>query len=752
MKIRDAIAALGYEETASESLCITRFRGDQKKNRTLRECHDAELSPRQGHLYVATGAFLPDTIKEDSGRKRDNLVRVVDLPFDFDLTDYLKAPKDALWNLDAATLGTHLSALYEDAGEVLSILRVPVWMWLNTGYGLLALARLNTSDQKDIEGAQALHAHLVGRVNEVFGDRLADPQVKDAGTRLIRLPYSYNVKGPEPREVVVYEEVGESFLHLADYEGQTRTPRPPRRIIPDHALSLSTDDERNIILALNNCWTEGSRHGLALGVSGMLAKAGVPEEQAERIIAAASAGDDEPHDRLAAVKTSYQRVRMGLDVRGFMALRDLAPQETAYIDNLLTKVRPKTLGFIDFTPTEREAGALTRPGFAECPEEGFYGWFGEYRQIMSTTTEASDAFHLGAAMVSAGSCVGRRVATSLGRTLHANLFLTLVGETGKSRKDTAISRAEYFFLQNQTPDFLLQHPFSLLRGVRSGEGLIDHLETSPTTVLRLSELSTFVRKARQEGSITLMPTMLELWDAPPRIDIARAGKDGRKSVENPFLSLLAATTPQTLAEDMTAADIESGFANRVLWFFGTGKAPIPDPDPPDPAKCAYLYNELLRTIGNYPHGTVLTKTAQAKDLWQHWYLDEYRKEYRSQDEAQMAQRMGANIHRIALIFAVSDGAPFIEEHHLSAAIAIVEWQFANVKAQARRWGWNDEAKLGIAIQDALFCGPLSGSQLSEAVGERWGPTTVQRTLDAMIKLGRVEIPAPGVYQLPTGAC
>lgn len=747
-KIRDAIAQLGYAESSDESLCLTRIRGGHVINRTLKECHDKDLAPL-GDIYVATGTFRRGSITQDGGRTRANLFRVVDLPFDLDLTDYLGIDKEHLHRSTDGELDGYLADLRDDAGEVLSLVGLSPLTWLSTGYGLLALCRLATDDQRRVDDAVRLHGHLVTRINDVAGFRLADPQVKDAGTRLIRLPGSFNMKGPAPRRVTIYGEPGDDLVHLDDWDIAAAPTKPPRRLIPKHAAALSQEDEEEIVLALNNCWAEGSRHGIALGVGGMLAKANVPEEQAQRIIEACAAGDEEAADRARAVRTSYERVRSGLAVSGFMRLRDLLPHDVMqYIDAKLETVRPQTLGFMDLGRSESGARS-ERPGFAACPEEAFYGWFNAYRELMQPTTEACDAFHLGTSLVFAGSLVGRRVWTDLGTTLYPNLYLTLVGETGRSRKDTAMNRGQRFFGMSQGAELPFQ-PYSLLRGVTSGEGLIDYLSDHPHAILYLSELSTMIRRARRQGTLTLMPTLIELWDSPSSVDIPRAGKDSAKSVAFPFLSILAATTPQTLADDMTGADIESGFANRVLWFFGQAGAPISRPPKPDTARSARLYGEFLGALGEYRHGTELHLSTHAAQRWDDWYETSHERTYQSEDEAKMAQRMGANIHRIALIYAASEAAACIDEGHVAAATALVEWSFQCAREQSKRWGWNEESRVAIAIRDALWDGPRTTLSIAKYVGERVAPTMLDRTLSAMLKTGQLDKPSAGLWQLPGG--
>jgi hypothetical protein len=357
MLIRDAVATLGYQETQTEDLAIARIKGGRIVQSTLAGCHSRDLA-ELGDCYVATGAFRKGSIQPFAGRTRENAVRVYDLAFDLDLHDYLGCSKEAVHRLPDDVLAAELRALHDDGCDLFSTVGASWTTALATGYGLLFLARVAVPDQHRVQEAVELHAHLVGLLNRTFGSTIADVRVKDAGTRLIRLPGSLNHKNPDhPRLVAVIEE-RDDLLHLDDFDVARKPDLPPRRIIPDHAETLRADDERTIVLAVAEHWDEGKRHGLALGLSAMLGKANVPREQTKRIIVAIcqEAGDLEVRDRLKAVDTTYDRIEQGLSASGYYGLRELLPAPTVeYVDFLLKpRFESRSLGEIEITARDAE--------------------------------------------------------------------------------------------------------------------------------------------------------------------------------------------------------------------------------------------------------------------------------------------------------------------------------------------------------------------------------------------------------------
>lgn len=753
MLIREAVAALGYEEDDSQELCVSRFQNGRIEQRTLAQCGHRELGGLKD-VYIRAGAFRPGSIKPDStGSTRQNLARVYDLAFDFDLTDYTGMGRDGLLESSEHDLEMYLRGLLDDAGEVLGLCEIPVTTWVSTGYGLLALSRLAAPDQTRVDAAAALHAVLVARINEVHGSRLADPQVNDGGTRLIRLPGCVNTKGNTPRPCVILHDLdGDEPLHIDAFPLTSRPHMPPRRLIPEHAKGLDKETEDAIVLALTGEWAEGSRHGIALGIAGLLAKSAIPRTQTERIIERVTGDDPESRDRLRAVRTTYARIERGLEVKGYTHLKSfLSPDVLAYVDARLDTVRTtgRVLGEIEFMPETRELDALSqRVQFPPCPEEAFYGWFGRYRDLMKPTTEACDAYHLATALVYAGLLIGKRVGARQQRVLYPNLYVTLVGKTGLSRKDTAISLGNGFFTESHNPQRLVSVPFSTLRGVASSEGLVDYLIDAPRTLMVLSELSLLWGKARQQATMGILGQLTYLWDTPS--SAARPIAGGAKTADNPFLSLLSATTPATLADEITGAEISSGFANRVLWVYGeASEEGLPDPPDPDRARGERLYDELREAIGLYAPGTILKKTVQARGGWDSWYHQNRGRGDLNPVEAEMAQRISANIHKIAGIYATSAGSEAIDDVQLGAATVFVEWCFASTRIQSQRWGWGEEARLGSDILDFLDGGPQSNLHIAEYLGRRVSATQIDRVLASQVKVGLLCICAPGIYRRVT---
>ncbi|MBA3556893.1 MAG: DUF3987 domain-containing protein, partial [Gemmatimonadales bacterium] len=604
------------------------------------------------------------------------------------------------------------------------------------GYGVCAYTYLNRAAAGDIAAWQASHKAWVERINATAGYRLVDPQVSDAGTRFTRIPGCLNTKGATPRTTRTLSRTpGTIWQRHVD---PVAAPRPERRINGDTRL---TGEQRGAIAgSLVGAWSEGNRHAVALGVAGLLAKAGVREEEAKAIVehAAVLADDDEPGDRATAVRTSYERVRSGLPARGFMSLRELIPAETlAFIDATLQSLRGATVpgpnlpviayghdGTPVFGADDPATGARVDPDpatrYDPPPEACFRGWFAEYRALMAPTTEAPDAFHLGCSLALVGMLLGRRVWTYNAGRHFPNLYVVLVGPTGRSRKDTAMDSA-FVKMVGSIPRHspitgqVYPEPFTIETGFGSGEGLLERIAAKPRLLMQLSEFSSLVLKARREAGTLLIPNVISLWQCPNRMtNITR----GTETVAlDPFLSIVAGTTPDTLAADMGDADLASGFANRFLLFGGNGCGPKADPPRAEPSECIRLMVSIMDTVqGAYPHPIELPRAAAAQGRWQEWYDAEYVATREDDAEARLAERLASNIQRIALIYAASEGCSEIGTAHLDAAIALGEWQWAFARKEVKRWGQELEARVESNVRLILERAPMHQAALRDRIG------------------------------------
>jgi hypothetical protein len=729
------------------------------------EVADCELNGDE--LYIASGLFYAGRITRWSGRRAENVGQVLWLPFDFDLSDWLGLEKSEVYRLSNEALGPCIAGLRAAVEGVFVSLGLPVHLLIHTGHGLCACVRLASHPPEAIPELRRLHKTLVERINAVAGYRLADPQVSDAGTRIVRLPGTVNLKGVEPRPVVLLAQ-RDGWVTIADLRAvvqaalpQATHPAPGRGSVDGSAgespsMPIAPEDVTAMVEVLRPFWHEGSRHLLALGIAGLLAKAGIGEATATSIVDALAADDPERADRLRAVQTTYERMRVGGATAGYTALARLLPVEIhQWLDARLAPIRAATsprlvigqrVALADDEPEQV-------PEFEELPDACLSGWIRAYVAVMQPTTEAPRAYHYGVGMTIAGAITGRRIGIAYGADpLFPNLYTLLIGRSGRSRKDTAIKRGMRFMTGWNANDTRLVNPeVRVATDVGSAEGLIQVLSENPNVLLYLTELSRLIGQARRKGTQTIIPVLIEAFDTPPVL--TNLTKANPIEARYPFLSIVSGTQPSTLAGLMTDEDIHSGFANRWFYVCGNARGPLPSPPDLDQRAAEQLWRELWNTVRSYDAGTMLRLDARAQERWRAWYEDDYRREPGTEEEDAMRVRHAVLIQKLALIHAVTDGARAVGLQHLEPAIAAVDWMWRHVARLMPTWG----GRIDTLIEERMVAvlsrrGPMRRRDLQiQCSNRRWSGTDFARVFDAAVKNGRIVVDPFGTVALAEDA-
>lgn len=765
--VLDAATRYGVPVRPDADSIIVRLKGDRIVHASLAAKQDKPLAELVDH-YIASGGFTPGSVTAYQGRSRQNLQRIWFLPFDCDLADFYEMPKEEVYGLPQAEIEAMLPALVQYATEKITEQGLPVTGIDYTGHGILCRVRLASTDNDRVVEIQEAHKELVRRINAAAGCRLVDPACTDAGTRIVRLVGSLNGKsipyGQPARVTRPLAETGD-YLRVDQLLALTREQRrqaAPTPLLAAHGRELPAEQAQAIVDALHPHWRLGQKHALSLAIGGMLAKAGVPERQALQIVEALSAGDAKPWDRANSVTSSYNRVRAGMDVRGYFALRDYVPAEVVeFVDGVLNAYREANAPRIVVSLDRRQDAATEAETSSEqkfsrsyerfiqpCPESAFYGWFGDYRDLMARTTAAPDQFHLGASLVLASAMTNRRVALEYNsEALYTNIFVALIGRTGTTFKDTSMKRAIEQLPYTLPPQENIAPNFGFIRDISSQQGLFKNLAETKNAVVKMSELTTMLRNAKRKGTQTIIDAMIHAWDGGV---LENNSKLDPVTVRDYQMNVIAATQPGRLANEMTSEEIESGFANRWIYIFGTGKEPMAITEKLDRAEGGRLYSELFQAINRYPQGKVLELTPAAVELWKHWFYED-QKSIRNdgdEDRADMRARHANLILKVALIYAISDGAPAINDGHLQPAIDFIGWMWGEVKAVMRSWGASLDIQLEERIREVLAGGPLSRRVLQQKVGgRRWSARDFAATIDAMARNRTIVVDSAGMVAL-----
>lgn len=385
------------------------------------------------------------------------------------------------------------------------------------------------------------------------------------------------------------------------------------------------------------------------------------------------------------------------------------------------------------------------------PRSAQHGLSGEIARVACQHSEADPVAVQLTALTALGALMGRARFIRVGDTdHHARLMVAMVGATSRARKGTSwgpvrrlIARAQAAIEQRSTLPFPLGRPMQITHGpLSSGEGLVAAIrdaigddDAGGTEDKRLlvveGELGAALRAMQRRGS-TLSMIMRTAWDGH---EIAPLIKNERTVATDPHICLVAHITRHELRDLLTASDVWGGLANRLMWACVRRSQTLPTPRGISDQDIDRLADEVARiSIYVCDRPMQMRLTNAAADHWAAVYAE------LTQDRPGLlgaaTARAEAQTLRLALTYALIDGADRIEDTHVEAGLAM--WRYADDSA-AHLFGGAELDPVADTILAALRTGPHSQTQIQHLFGRHQTAARLADVLRDLQDRGRVTL-------------
>ena len=395
------------------------------------------------------------------------------------------------------------------------------------------------------------------------------------------------------------------------------------------------------------------------------------------------------------------------------------------------------------TPPEPPSGPgagvpLTAPTGWPAPPgpAAYHGLVGEIVRKLEPETEADPLAILSQLLVSFGAAIGRGAWFQVEATRHhPNEFLILVGDSARARKGSSWDRV-WRLLCAADPTIAGR----ILTGLRSGEGLVwavrdpteqDPGARDPRLLAVEPEFASVLKSATREIS-TLSPTLRSAWDSRPLQLLTRTAPARATSAH---IALIGHITQAELRHHTNTIELANGFINRLILIACRRTRLLPEGGNPEPLAGTGLDRLLAGTLQHARQAGELRLDKHARALW--W--DAYTRLAESQDDGiagAICARAEAHTIRLALLYALADGARQINHEHLQAALAL--WDYA---ARSAAWALQGATgdPLAEQIHAALTSNPdgLTRTQLRDLFHRNKPAAHLDRALDTLARTGRV---------------
>ena len=301
-----------------------------------------------------------------------------------------------------------------------------------------------------------------------------------------------------------------------------------------------------------------------------------------------------------------------------------------------------------------------------------------------------------------------------------NFYLLIVGPPGSIKKSTSIGQGMRLLKQVPEIDFGPQ--------IVTWQALITHIagskrewnikgvpfEASCVTIA-LSEFGSFFDPTNRE----LVDALTDMWDGKLETIVKETKTNGSDEIVNPWINIMACTTPEWIAQNFPKSLIGSGFGSRPILLY----ADKPLRDVAYPTRnmpiCGTRRAEEralvdgLRTIADYAGEVRLTERAYK---WgEAWYAD-YRKQQRANGrtiESGFWERKQTHLHKLAMVISAARGKfPTIDVEEMIEADYRIKSLEEDVSQIYGFIGQTESSKIaGDLVETLTKVGPIEKKEL-----------------------------------------
>ena len=294
-------------------------------------------------------------------------------------------------------------------------------------------------------------------------------------------------------------------------------------------------------------------------------------------------------------------------------------------------------------------------------------------------TESPDAYHFwtGATLVS--SMTKRQVYVDMNFfRVYPNLYTILVGPSGARKSaaaDLGIAIAETVGIRKFSDKIT---GAALIRDLsEASEKRVDEkkgeVELCSPIMIYASELGVFMGPDAYGSGV--IADLTDLYGCPNKWEKKTISRDSEMVVA-PYVTMLAASTPQTLKDVIPTGAVGQGFTSRILFIWAGGRrkrVPIPNWGVEHEA----IRRNLIHDLGEIGKVRGIFKfSPQGLNEYQRHYLNRPEPEDEFEDERLRGYSSRKDIHtlKLAQILSLSDGDSLvITEREILGAIDAIHW-------------------------------------------------------------------------------
>ena len=374
-------------------------------------------------------------------------------------------------------------------------------------------------------------------------------------------------------------------------------------------------------------------------------------------------------------------------------------------------------------------------------------WIDSYMELMENT-EPAEVFHRWVGYSVLAAALRRKVNLQLGRLIYyPNIYIVLVAEPGIARKTQAIKYGVNFL--NTIPDIRLSADSATKEAMTDdieGSGLDELMEDGST--LRHSSLNIISKEfesflGQKKENTKMLTALTDLFDCPDDWS-SRTRHSGSTSIIRPWINLLAATTPDSLASSLPASAVGGGLTSRILFVWAEkrkGSVAIPELTPEEYILQEKLEKDLYQ-ISRISGECVMADSCRSN--WVDWY-DNYNEDESGQrictDRSFNGwySRKPAYIIKVAMLCTAAESNTLIMQwKHIEKAMKEIMEVEGIMGSAFKAIGKSDiSAEVSNVLQIIKNYIWISEKQLMTIVWRDIDSSKFENVIDTLIKTGKI---------------
>lgn len=374
-------------------------------------------------------------------------------------------------------------------------------------------------------------------------------------------------------------------------------------------------------------------------------------------------------------------------------------------------------------------------------------WLDAYLEY-TENTESPTSYHRWCGLAAIAGALQRKVYLpwGIGQVIYPNLYVVLIGPSGRTRKGVALGIAKDILKQVPTvsvaPESSSGKQSTILVMKRAGLDFVDPTDNKTKRHCSVTAFSEELSVFLGQGDIAYLSSLTDWYDSKDDWEYETVGR-GKDSIKGVCLNLVGGTAPDWIQSMIPHEAVGGGFTSRVIFIVEERKRKIVA-EPVITEREKELREKLVRDLERINKLTGVVEMAKdTRKLYVEWYETETAKAesgHPAVDDSRFAgynERRATHLRKLLLVSsAARDDDLIIRPDDFHRAVALLEGAEVNMH---RTFGGFGKSKNSDAIETIKDYLQAVGNTTQSVVLQRFyrdvDAQTLQQVEQTLVSMG-----------------